>query len=208
MKSAGVVAIVLLILGGTVAGYFIGGSVSRSSDPQAAQLTITGNYDVYSNTVESGLCGLEYSGVGFQFGSGIGNPIISCYAVVGPSQSGTINLNVSNSAATSVNWAFDAVSSNPNMIFFLNPQGCTGFNSVGYCGFLEKNSTASFQLTFLSAPGNYKPINATLDVESGYPFILAVAIKHDSDFRVLVLDADVWLFWMDVTSSLPEITVK
>jgi len=168
MKVAALGAIVLLILGSVIAGYFVGSSFSRSGDPHASQLTVTGSYDVYSNTLESGLCGLEYSGVGFQFGSGIGNLIISCPDVlVGPSQAGTINLNVSNSAASSVNFAFDAVSSNPNMIFFLNPQGCTGFSSDGYCGFLEQNSTGTLQLTFLSAPGNYEPINATIEVEMG-----------------------------------------
>ncbi|MDA4112049.1 MAG: hypothetical protein OK439_05880 [Thaumarchaeota archaeon] len=163
MNTVAVAVIVLLITASAGVGYFIGSSVSSSTTSQLPQLSIVNaSWALYSKTIETGTCGIVYSGVGFQFG--FGNPEAACDLTISPSQSGTINLNVTNSG-NRVNFAFDTVSSYPYMVFFANSQGCTQFNGVGFCGLVEKNSAASFQLTFLSTSGNYKPINVTLDVE-------------------------------------------
>jgi len=51
------------------------------------------------------------------------------------------------------------------MVFFANSQGCTPLDAAGFCGSIDGNSTAKFQMTFLATPGAYKSINATLAVE-------------------------------------------
>jgi len=114
-------------------------------------------------TMETGSCGTDYSGVGFQFGFGLGYPEVTCDLTISPGEAGTINLNVTNSG-NRANFAFDATSSYPYVVFFANPQGCP-LSAVGFCGFVDKNSTTSFQLTFLSTPGNYNPINVTQGVQ-------------------------------------------
>jgi hypothetical protein len=167
MKTVVVILIVLLIMGSAGAGYFAGTSNQRTTTSvfRLPQLSILNASWVNSYTGQSGSCGTGYSGSNpLVQPYSLGRPDVTCFVTMSASESGTITMNVAN-LGNKTDFAFDAGSSYPYMIFFVNSQGCIPFNAVGFCGSIEGNSTASFQLTFDSTPGTYNSINATLDVE-------------------------------------------
>jgi hypothetical protein len=169
MKTVVAAVMVLLIAVSAGVGYFVGTSVTSTTTTstriQAPKLSVVNASWVNSYTGYSGSCGTGYSGSS-PFGRpySIGFPEVTCYLTINASESGTINLNVSNSG-NKTDIAFDADSSYPYMVFFVNSQGCIPFDASGFCGAIAGNSTAAFQLTFLATPGTYSPINVTLDVE-------------------------------------------
>jgi len=111
-----------------------------------------------------GSCGIE-SGR-FVTGNGVfhaGPPVTDGTFPVGPSESGYVNLTVKNIGSNAY-LVFDVVTSAPYGVFFANSQGCQDFTAVGFCGYAGANSNTKFSFTFLSVPGDYKPMNVTLSI--------------------------------------------
>jgi len=174
MTHVAVAVVVLLVLASGVLGYYIGitsqGAGSRDSSTTTSgsipsyQLWIPNGNWTNSYTSKSGSCGassLSY----FNPATGafhVGPYEATCYTTIGPSEAGTITLEVVNSGS-GTNIVFEDASSYASDVFFPNSQGCGSPGAIGLC-YIAGHSTALFNITFVSIPGTYKPINVTLDV--------------------------------------------
>ena len=187
MKFTVLILAVLLVVASGGLGFYVGmvsaGGTSKGSSTTTGlptyQLSILSAnwtlpyadagtcYVSYPSSIafpQFGSCGIE-SGR-FVTGNGVlhaGPPVTDGTFPVGPSESGYANLTVKNSGGNAY-LVFDVVTSAPYEVFFANSQGCQDFTAVGFCGYVAGNSSAMFRFTFLSVPGDYKPMNVTLSI--------------------------------------------
>lgn len=173
MKSKALALMILLIVASGGFGYYIGafarvgapsGSTSISSTSNSIDYPLSILPANWTNqyTAASGYCGVVAMR-GSIPGSGAISPDAICNVVVGGNQAGTITLVVRNSGdKTSI--VFEALSLDPSKVYFTNPQGCPSPGGIGFCGYVDANSTKSFVFDWVSNPGSFGPMNVTLSV--------------------------------------------
>ena len=176
MGLATVAIVALLVIASGVFGYYIGAFVRVDSPNGSTNTSITNNFVPYQlsilpaswtneYTAQSGNCGVGHMS-SVNPGSGVvseGPPEATCDVPMRADESGIITVDITNSGrATSV--AFEAMSSDPSEIYFLNPQGCASPNAVGFCGYVGADTSASFNFTWVSNEGLPSPSNVTIDV--------------------------------------------
>jgi hypothetical protein len=171
MRLVAVAVAIALIAASGGLGYFIGATSQGGAKTYSHTTIVVSTYPLqiltanWTNpyTSQSGWCG-ELSLHSFNASTGVihmGPPYAMCDVTVGPGEAGTMELRVQNSG-NNATIVFEDQSVYP--VYYLNSQGCGPPQPVIALCSIGGHTTALFTMYFESYPGNYKPMNVTLNV--------------------------------------------